>query len=122
MLFSTIHQAQVFIAAVYGGLIIGACYDILRALRWTFRAGRAATAVLDIVFALAVGIVMLAVLILATHGDIRGYTLLGFACGAALYLAALSRFLLTFLRWLFGCLRKAFLRIARLPVIKRLFR
>lgn len=122
MLFSTINQAQVFIAAVYGGLIIGACYDILRALRRTFRAGRAATAVLDIVFALIMGGVILAVLILATYGEIRGYSLLGFVCGAALYMAALSRLLLALLRRLLGGLRIAFLWVSRRPIIRRILR
>jgi len=122
MLQTAAGQAQAFLAAVYGGVALGLCYDVLRAWRVAMRAGRGMTGVLDAVFSLcALGIVG-GVLWLAVGGEVRAYVLAGFPVGAALYAAALSRFIMKVFKKLFGLIREGFIRIASLPLIKRMFR
>ena len=122
MLRTSAGQAQAFLAAVYGGVALGLCYDVLRALRMAAKAGRGVTGMLDIAFSIcALGIVG-GVLWFAVGGEVRVYMLAGFPVGLALYAAALSRFVVKVFKKLFGLIREGIIRIASLPLVKRTFR
>jgi len=90
-MFSYVEQAQAFLAAVYAGLMAGVAYDLLRLFRLLARAGKALTALADIVFWL-VSAAMLAVAaaLSGVHG-LRFYLILGLCSGLVLWSAGLSR-------------------------------
>jgi len=50
MTMSTANQAYVFLATVYGGLIIGLFFDIYRMIRRIFKPGKWLTGLLDLIF------------------------------------------------------------------------
>lgn len=85
MLFHTYGQARVFLSMLYCGLLIGAWYDLLAVVRRVLEAGRYLTAFLDMVFSLGVAVALVGFLLLTNFGEMRGYCLLGAACGAVLY-------------------------------------
>jgi spore cortex biosynthesis protein YabQ len=118
MLFATIGQAWYFLAAVYGGIAIGALYDLCRMARDAMRAGHGATMAVDAVFWLLAGAAMFATLWYAGLAELRVYMLLGFACGWALYTIALSRVVMAIYR----LVKKMLARIADTRFGKRLLK
>lgn len=85
MLFYTVGQSRVFLAMLYAGLIVGACYDFSCGARRVLQAGRLLTAVVDLAFALAAALLIGLTLWRANFAHLRLYALLGAACGAVLY-------------------------------------
>jgi len=89
--FSYVEQAQAFLAAVYAGLIAGVAYDLLRLFRLLARAGKAVTALVDIVFwLLAAAMLAVAAALSGVHG-LRFYLILGLCSGLLLWAAGLRR-------------------------------
>lgn len=90
---TTIDQSYIFMATVYGGLIAGIIYDVYRSLRRVLHAGKAVTAVFDILFSLCALAIAAGVLYTVNKGELRAYTFLGFALGFAIYIVGISHFL-----------------------------
>ncbi len=82
---ATINQPFIFLATVYGGLLIGLLYGLISAARHLTHAGKAATIVWDIVFFAGGTFISLAVVYIASKADLRFYTFLGLAAGFFMY-------------------------------------
>lgn len=103
---STSNQAYIFLSTVYAGLIIGFLYDCCRMIRKMIRAGVAVTGILDLLFWSIIGVLSFLVLYYVNDGNVRIYTLLGFAVGWILYLLSLSRIVMKSLNWVYDTLAK----------------
>lgn len=99
-------QVSIFLITLYGGMATGIIYDIYRAIRKAAKHGRLATALMDTLFILTLGVVITFMLYIANEGELRLYTFIGFALGFALYMTGLSPFLL----FLYRKLKKRFLK------------
>jgi spore cortex biosynthesis protein YabQ len=77
---------------IYGGLLAGAAYDFYRLIRRIVKKGRWLTVLFDVLFIIAVGIIVLAAMYAANAGELRLFTFVGFALGFGLYMAGLSAF------------------------------
>lgn len=89
---TTAPQIYIFMITLYGGLAAGVVYDIYRFIRRIAKKGRWLTALLDVLFIISMGLIMLGVMYLANEGELRLFTFVGFALGFALYMAGLSLF------------------------------
>ncbi|MDR0396787.1 MAG: hypothetical protein LBH66_05755 [Oscillospiraceae bacterium] len=90
-MFETNGQASIFLAAVYGGLMVGLLYDAFALASRALGGGRTICGALDLAFALAAAGVFALAVALSGGDGMRGYMLLGFACGGLLYAAGLHR-------------------------------
>jgi Spore cortex protein YabQ (Spore_YabQ). len=88
---ATINQPYIFLATVYGGLLIGLLYGLFASIRHLTHAGKAATAVWDIAFFAGGSLISLAVVYIASKADLRFYTFLGLALGFCMYFFGLHR-------------------------------
>jgi spore cortex biosynthesis protein YabQ len=91
---TTAPQVYIFLITLYGGVLTGMIYDIYRGIRRVTKSGRWLTAMLDALFIIMLGLVVLAVLYFANAGQLRLYTFVGFALGFLLYMTGLSPFLI----------------------------
>ena len=71
-------------AAVYGGLVIGAAYDLFRLIRLPF-SGRVMTWILDGLYCIAAGLIAAATMLYINCGTVRLYIFAGMAAGIYLY-------------------------------------
>ncbi len=95
---SVIHsQGYIFLATLYGGIIIGFIYDLYRIFRYFFKPKKVATFFEDLMFWIIIALIALFVLIFSSWGELRGYEFLGFLSGAVLYHKLLSRIVITIL-------------------------
>jgi spore cortex biosynthesis protein YabQ len=85
LLSATINQPYIFLATVYGGLVIGLLYGAVTVIRRLTHAGKWATLVWDILFFAAATLICLAVVYIANKADLRFYTFLGLAAGFSMY-------------------------------------
>ncbi len=90
---TTVPQIYIFLITLYGGMIAGFAYDIYRGIRRSFKTGRWMTALLDTMFIITLGAIVVAVMYAANAGELRLYTFIGFVLGFALYMAGISPFL-----------------------------
>jgi spore cortex biosynthesis protein YabQ len=93
---STLNQPYIFLATVYGGIILGLIYDIYRGIRIMFNRKKAITIIFDVLFVLSALVISAGVLYIVNSGELRLYTFIGFVLGFALYMVGLSP-LFTFL-------------------------
>ncbi len=82
---ATINQPYIFLATVYGGLIIGLLYGLVTIIRRLSHAGKWATLVWDILFFAAAIFICLIAIYIANKADLRFYTFLGLAAGFLMY-------------------------------------
>lgn len=82
---ATINQPYIFLATVYGGLMIGLLYGLISVIRHLTHAGRAATIIWDILFFAGCILICLAVIYIASKANLRFYTFLGLALGFCMY-------------------------------------
>lgn len=82
---ATINQPYVFLATVYGGLVVGLLYGAVTLLRRLTHAGKWATLVYDILFFAAATLICLIAVYIANKADLRFYTFLGLAGGFLMY-------------------------------------
>ena len=90
MYYFTLNQAYVFAFSVYGGLIIGLIYDLLRLIRRVFHTKKILTIILDVLFWLLATSVGLLVLFLSSSGRMRFFPFLGYILGFAIYMVGVS--------------------------------
>ncbi|MDR1600323.1 MAG: hypothetical protein LBS11_10725 [Oscillospiraceae bacterium] len=88
-MFETNGQASIFLAAVYGGLVVGLLYDAFTLTSRVFGGHRSVVGALDLLFALAAAGVFALTIALSGGNGMRGYMLLGFGCGGLLYAVGL---------------------------------
>lgn len=84
-LFETSNQLWVFLFTIYGGVVLGLLYDLLRAVGLLLRGRRVLVAFLDILYWVLATVLLFALLWYACEGEFRYYDVLGFAIGAALW-------------------------------------
>lgn len=89
---TTASQPYIFLITIYGGMVAGAVYDVFRCIRRVARRGRWLTALLDTLFIIVLGVIVVFVLYTANMGELRLYTFVGFALGFLLYIVGLSPF------------------------------
>lgn len=82
---ATINQPYIFLATLYGGLIVGLLYGVIAAVRHFSHAGRWATVVWDILFFILGTLVCLAAIYIANKANLRLYTFLGLSGGFCMY-------------------------------------
>ncbi len=90
---TTVPQIYIFLITLYGGMIAGFAYDVYRGIRRSFKTGKWVTALLDTMFIITLGAIVVAVMYAANAGELRLYTFVGFVLGFALYMAGISPFL-----------------------------
>ena len=98
---STANQAYVFLSTVYAGFFIGLIYDFCRMFRRIFRTGRFITGLLDLLFWLVMGILSFLVIFHVNYGEVRIYTVIGFAVGWGLYALVLSPYVMKILDFVY---------------------
>jgi len=103
---STLNQPYIFLATVYGGMVLGLVYDIYRMMRKTFKGTRAALIIFDVMFVLSAGVITIGILYYVNMIELRLYTGIGFILGFAIYMAGLSPLMAWIVRrvkkWLCG--------------------
>jgi spore cortex biosynthesis protein YabQ len=104
-------QAYVFLATLYGGILIGFIYDLYRILRCIFRPKKIATIIEDLIFWIVIAIASVCVLLFSNEGQLRFYTFLGFLIGALLYNRILSRFVIKGIVGILRIVKRFFLKI-----------
>jgi len=83
-------QTRVFLWAAITGLCLGGVYDFFCGVRRLLRAGKALTALCDILFCLTALLVFVLFMLTRGQGEIRGYIPGGMLIGSVLYFCALS--------------------------------
>lgn len=91
MLFYTVGQGYVFLAALAAGAAIGLLYDALRGVCWLLEAGPWLNLAADVAFGIGAGAIAIGCVYFAAYGELRAYSLLGMLCGCILYSASVSR-------------------------------
>ena len=90
---TTASQSFIFIITLYGGIIVGVTYDVYRSIRKAVKRGMWTIAILDTLFIITLGAIVMFVMFTANQGELRLYTFIGFVLGFALYMAGLSPFI-----------------------------
>lgn len=97
MTVSTSNQAYVFLATVYGGMILGIVYDISRAFRMIVKPGKWFVAILDLAFWAFATLLSFLMLYRVDSGELRLYTFIGLALGWGLYTLTVRDMIVKFL-------------------------
>lgn len=100
--FTNAEQLRLLLQSLLLGVGIGLFYDVLRALRWHFACGRAATAVYDALFWLATAAAFFEFGIVFAAGQDRWFVIGGAVGGMVLYFMSLSGAVLAVLGGLLG--------------------
>ncbi|MFT9496171.1 spore cortex biosynthesis protein YabQ, partial [Anaerosolibacter sp.] len=106
MAMSVSEQVYVFLATMYGGILIGFIYDLYRILRLIFKPKKMATFIQDLIFWIVISGVAIVVLLFSNSGQLRFYTFLGFAIGSILYNRLLSSTIISTIVYLLWFLKK----------------
>ena len=93
MLMATVNQGYLFLACVYGGILIGILYDANRLIRYFLKTGVLLTGLVDLIFWLGAGAIAAYCLFAISLGFIAFYQFLGFVLGCIIYLAGLSDYI-----------------------------
>lgn len=88
-----IEQIQTFALTVGLGLMIGFCYDLIRAVRAYKRFSRGTQFFLDLIFWLLMTLAVFVALLASNWGEVRAYVFIGLITGGIVYTVAFSRFI-----------------------------
>lgn len=113
MTFSLAQQTVVFLEAIMLGVIGGFIYDICRAFRKEAHLKTIGTVIADAVFWFFMLTSLFYFAVTDAVSQMRGYVLIGEACGIALYFLSFSVFLFSFLCFII----KKFIFIIHLPIL-----
>ncbi|MBB6218468.1 spore cortex biosynthesis protein YabQ [Anaerosolibacter carboniphilus] len=108
---SVAEQVYVFLATMYGGILIGFVYDLYRILRLIFKPKKIATLIQDLIFWIVISGVAIAVLLFSNSGQLRFYTFLGFVMGSILYNQLLSNIIIKTIVYLLSLLKKTIMSL-----------
>ena len=96
MILSMSGQAWLFLSTVGVGVLIGMFYDAFRVLRRTAPHLALAVQLEDLFFWIIVTGSMFYFMLSQNFGEVRLFSLMGAGCGAALYFATVSRYVIKF--------------------------
>ena len=99
-------QAYIFLATLYGGIVMGFVYDLYRIFRYYLKPKKVATFIEDFIFWIIISVIFLTVILYTNWGEIRGYIFLGFFAGAFLYSKFLSKIIITAIVWVANGIKK----------------
>lgn len=99
---------QFFFASVFCGVMLLGIYDLIRAMRNTWKHKSWIIAVQDILFWLAAGILLFSCAYRWNNGIIRWYFLVGICLGMLCYRVGISQFFLEFVSFLLKRLKMFF--------------
>jgi len=85
------YQLYVFLATLYGGILIGIIYDMYKVFRFYLKPRKITAVIQDLFFWTTITAVAILVLLYSNDGKLRGYTILGFMMGTLLHNIFLSR-------------------------------
>lgn len=89
-----INQAYLFLIFTVNGILIGFLFDIFRILRKSFKTNDLVTYIEDIIFWILTGIIILFSMCKFCDGELRGFTIIGIAMGAILYMLTISTYII----------------------------
>lgn len=113
-----VQELQTFFLSAFWGMLIVVYYDFFRILRAMLNHSIWMVAVEDLVFALGTGCVILAVSYSYCQGQIRGYLLLGMACGAIFYNWGISPFFRGFILFFYRKVKEVLKKITKQSTMK----
>ncbi|MGI5878412.1 MAG: spore cortex biosynthesis protein YabQ [Christensenellales bacterium] len=122
MLLATAYQWQVALYMLFGGLLLGLAYDLIRAIRRLFRTGKLLTALLDALYCLLALPLAFFILWRAADMALRPWMLGGLALGAAIYFAGPSVFLMRAWMALLRAARRAAARLRQTRFVRWILR
>ena len=91
---TTVKEFQAAALLLCAGVLLGLLYDLLRVFRLGLSAKAALSTVLDAIFWAVAFSILFYFSYLSTAGDFRVLSLLLVACGALIYFAGISKFIL----------------------------
>lgn len=89
---NSIEQAEIFAVFVLTGCIIGIFFDCFRIARKVIKTSDFITALEDGVFWILTGLLLVYMIFIFNHGEIRLFLILGALIGLILYFLTISRF------------------------------
>lgn len=104
------------------GLLVGAWYALLAALRKLFDAGFLLTLMMDVLFGIGAALILSAALMLGNYGSLRFYELLGAVLGIVLFALGTAPPIQWFSHHIVRRIRHIFGKISRNRLIKVIFR
>lgn len=111
-------EIRLLLGAVLLGLLLGAVYDVFRALRLSFKHHSATVFAEDVLFSLIFWISFYSYSTELCRGEIRFFVLAGTAIGFALYLLTLGRIVVLFAAKAVGLIKNLLLQLGK--VFKKL--
>lgn len=87
---TTQSQPIIFLITMYGGVALGAVFEVYRMLRKCALKRKWISFIYDSLFILFMGAIVTFVLYVANQGELRLYTIVGFILGFALYMSGIS--------------------------------
>ena len=90
MILSMSGQAWLFLTTVAAGFVIGFAYDIFRIARKTVRHSHFMVQLEDVMYWLAVSLLMFYFMLHSNYGEIRFFSIVGAAIGMTLYFCSIS--------------------------------
>ncbi|AFS79370.1 spore cortex biosynthesis protein YabQ [Gottschalkia acidurici 9a] len=90
-------QSYMFLATLYGGIVMGFIYDLYRIFRYYSRPKKVKTFIEDLIFWIILSAIVISILTHINWGELRGFIFLGFILGAVLYNRLLSKVVIKFI-------------------------
>ncbi|KAB3531890.1 spore cortex biosynthesis protein YabQ [Alkaliphilus pronyensis] len=90
-MYSINQEAYIFLATIYGGILIAFIYQLYKIFRSIFKPKKLATTLQDAIFWTIITAVAFYVLIFSNQGDLRFYNFLGFLIGVLIYEHVLAK-------------------------------
>jgi spore cortex biosynthesis protein YabQ len=119
LIVSISEQAQIFIAAVEAGIIIGIFYDVFRIIRKIIPHPNWVIQLEDLIYWIIVSSFMFFVLFSKNYGEIRGFALLGAFLGNVTYFFTFSIFLMKISDWIIYWIKRiirGLIKIVLIPI------
>lgn len=117
LIVSISEQAQIFLAAVEAGIIIGIFYDLFRIIRKILPHPNWVIQLEDFIFWIIVSGFMFFVLFSKNYGEIRGFALIGAFLGNMIYFFTLSIWLMKFSDWIIDWIKRIIRVVIRILLI-----
>lgn len=121
MFLSSRQEIAVFLSTIAGGGVIGITVDLFRIIRRSFKTASRLVWLQDILMWCAVFAEVCATLYMASSGEVRWYSLLGFAVGFVLYVLTVSRYVISLAVSVVGGIRSGLqfaLRLVAVPFLQ----
>lgn len=95
MSISVSSQANIFLYAVLGGMLVAFIYDLFRIKRRAVKTSTIITGIEDFCYWILVALVMFAMVYYSNEGELRGFIFIGSIIGVILYILLLSRLVIS---------------------------